>query len=94
MKHPTYGRLASYARACGIPINDPLHDAQQRLAEVTSAQGAAINGVYHPPVAPYEGHGEDALFQEFPDGGIAPWKMWVLMLVGAVLALVFVAATH
>lgn len=56
--------------------------------EVQTAQGAAINGVYHPPVAPYEGHGEDAVFQPFYDGN-SHWKAWWVILalgVAAVLA--------
>lgn len=30
MRHPTYGRLATYARRAGIPVRDPLYDAQQK----------------------------------------------------------------
>jgi len=89
MQNPTYGRLATYARRVGIPINDPLHDAQARLAEVQTAQGAAINGVYHPPVPPYEGHGEDALFQPFFDGNrIKPAMVWGTLLVLGVVGIV------
>jgi hypothetical protein len=33
MKHPTYGRLAAYARRCGIRVYDPLYAAQAREQE-------------------------------------------------------------
>lgn len=41
---------SSYLRAAAI-----------RCGIIQTAQGAAIAGVYHPPVEPYEGHGEDIL---------------------------------
>lgn len=39
-----------------------------------TAQGAAIEGVYHPPVLPWEGHNEDVLFTS--DVALEYSSMW------------------
>jgi hypothetical protein len=39
-----------------------------------TAQGAAIEGVYHPPVLPWEGHNEDVLFTS--DVALEHSSMW------------------
>lgn len=88
MRHPTYGRLAEYARRAGIPINDPLQQARDRLAEVRSAQGAAIAGVYHPPL--WDVEVIDGVIQRVQCHHIAPRRLnnWPWVLYGVVAACV------
>lgn len=59
--------------------NNNLVTDLQRLAAMPAiprqtAQGAAIEGVYHPPVLPWEGHSEDVLFTS--DVALEYSSMW------------------
>ena len=56
----------SYTEHVPQQNNDYVTDIQRLCAMPATvrqtAQGAAIEGVYHPPVLPWEGHNEDVLF--------------------------------
>jgi len=61
--HPTYGRLATYARRAGIPVRDPLYAAECRERawdiEVRSSDGMISRiqkSSITPPRARVDGH--------------------------------------
>lgn len=66
----------------GWPLTKEQNDAiLERLASIPdhptsrqTAQGAAISGIYHPPVLPWEGHNEDVLFTS--DIAVEHSSMW------------------
>lgn len=92
MNSTTHGRLAEYARRVGIPVHDPEYEARKRLAELQTAQGAARDNVYHPPVSPWNGHPVDVVWS---DHGPVPIdrRIWIAItlavIVGAVLGWVW-----
>lgn len=51
----------------------PIDRAGKPATPPQTAAGAALNGVYHPPVLPWEGHPEDVLFDS---DGIGPYWAW------------------
>jgi hypothetical protein len=54
-----------------------------RPTELQTAQGAARDGVYHPPVEPYAGHPSDALDitlrREEPSASIIFWRNFIVV---------------
>lgn len=60
----------------------PIDRAAKPATPSQTAAGATLNGVYHPPVLPWQGHPEDVLFDSDGVGHCGPWyrNPWIIVV--------------